>query len=307
MDINLSSLLIFRQLAETGSFTETGRRWKIPQPTVSLMISKLESSVGLVLFERSTSGARLTTAGQHFLKHANEVCDAYLSFQDDLRTIGRRMDREVVVAMDQSSFGTDLREQLEAKPPAGGGQMVYCGLGPNWSESLISTQFDVVVTGRFLRSGLSPEIQEGVIRHERGITVAWNPDFTPFDALNFSFPEALRGTILIPDQGVVTGFGSFLLMWCDYAYGIQPANTIHFRSETEAAAAAQAGLGVLLGPGDLMPRLGTEAVGLNSVRTFEFLLPEAFTLGVYCRNGEDCKEVLEAAASIGRLAKRLFA
>jgi DNA-binding transcriptional LysR family regulator len=306
MDINLSGLLVFRQLAETGSFTETGRRWNIPQPTVSLMISKLESAVGLVLFERSATGARLTSAGLHFLKHADEVCDAYLSFHDDLRTIGRRLDKEVVVAIDQSWFGKVLRDQMMHKPLSGGALITFCELGADWSESLACTQYDVVVTGRFLRSGLSPEIQEAVIRHERGITVAWNPHFTPFDPVNFSFPEALRGTILIPDHGVVTGFSSFLLMWCDYAYGVQPANTIHFSSEKEAAEAARAGLGVLLGPGDLMPRLGSEGADLQSVRTFEFLLPEAFTLGVYCRNGENCKEVLGTAASLGKLAKRLF-
>ncbi len=63
MDIDLSGLLVFRHLAETGSFTETGKRWEIPQPTVSLMISKLESAVGLVLLERSPFGAKLTPAG----------------------------------------------------------------------------------------------------------------------------------------------------------------------------------------------------------------------------------------------------
>jgi hypothetical protein len=136
--------------------------------------------------------------------------------------------------------------------------------------------------------------------------VAWNPDFTPFDPVSFNFPEALRGTILIPDRGVVTGFASFLLMWCDYAYGIQPANTIRFGCEKEAAAAAQAGLGVFLAPGDAMPRLGPAGDGLSHVRTFEFLLPQGFTMGVYCRHGEESRDVLSVAATIGKLAKRLF-
>lgn len=307
MDIDLSGLLVFRHLAETGSFTETGKRWKIPQPTVSLMISKLEASVGLVLFERSPSGARLTSAGKHFLKNANIVCDAYLTFNDGIRALGRRMDREVLVAIDQSWFGSVLKEKLLEKPPAGDSSLVVCELLPHWTEALAATQYDVVLTGRFLRAGLSPEIQEAVIRHERGITVAWNPDFYPFDPVNFSFPEVLRSTILIPNRGVVTGFASFLLMWCDYAYGIQPANTIRFACEKEAAAAALAGLGVLLGPGDVMPRLGPDGNGLTHVRTFEFLLPEAFTYGVYCRSDENSKEVLLTAAAIGKLGRKLFA
>jgi len=302
MDIDLSGLFVFRHLAETGSFTETGKRWKIPQPTVSLMISKLESSVGLVLFERSPSGARLTSAGQHFLRNVNEVCDAYLAFNDVMRALGRRMDKKVLVAIDRSWFGTVLKKEITGNPA-----VEICDLTPNWTEALASSQYDVVLTGRFLRAGLSPEIQEAVIRHERGITVAWNPDFYPFNGVNFSFPEVLRSTILIPDRGVVTGFASFILMWCDYAYGIQPANTIRFGCEKEAAAAALAGLGVSLGPGDVMPRLGDDGAGLTHVRTFEFLLPEAFTYGVYCRSDEDSKEVLTTAAMIGKLGRKLFA
>ncbi len=302
MDIDLSGLIVFRHLAETGSFTETGKRWKIPQPTVSLMISKLESAVGLVLFERSPTGARLTSAGQHFLNYANEVCEAYLAFSDVMLALGRRMDRKVLVAVDRSWFGTVLRKEIEGNPA-----IETCDLAPNWPEGLASSQYDVVLTGRFLRAGLSPEIQEAVIRHERGTTVAWNPDFYPFDTVKFSFPDVLRGTILIPDRSVVTGFASFLLMWCEYAYGTQPANTIRFSCEREAAVAALAGMGVLLGPGDVMPRLGEAGEGLSHIRTFEFLLPEAFTYGLYCRSDEDSKEVLTTAAMIGKLGRKLFA
>jgi DNA-binding transcriptional LysR family regulator len=302
MDIDLSGLLIFRHLAETGSFTETGKRWKIPQPTVSLMISKLETAVGLVLLERSPTGAKLTSAGQHFLKHANEVCDAYLAFNDVMRALGRRLDQKVLVAIDRSWFGTVLHQEMANYP-----SIEISELPPNWTDALAASQYDIVLTGRFLRAGLSPEIQEAVIRHERGITVAWNPEFYPFDPVKFSFPEVLRSTVLIPDRSIVTGFASFLLMWCEYAYGSQPANTIRFSCEKEAAAAALAGLGVLLAPGEVMLRLGPDGEGLTHVRTFEFLLPEAFTYGVYCRSDEDSKEVLTTAAKIVRLGRRLLA
>ncbi|MES2440477.1 MAG: LysR family transcriptional regulator [Verrucomicrobiota bacterium] len=306
MDIDLSSLLVFRHLALTGSFTETGRRWKISQPAVSLMIGRLESSVGLILLERSSSGTRLTTAGIQFLERANEVCDAYLSFIDGMRSIGRRMDREVMVGIDRSWFGSILKQEVLTMTPPEGVMPVVCEIVENWGEALESTQYDVVIAGRFLRSGLSAGIQEAVIRRERGITVAWNPDFYPFDPVNFSFPEILRTSVLLPDSGVVTGFASSLRMWCEHAYGMQPANSVSFTSEADAAAAASAGLGVLLGPGDSMSRLDHAGDGLTHVRTFEFLLPEAFTFGVYCRSDENSKEVLSIAASIGKLGRKLF-
>ena len=306
MDIDLSGLLVFRHLAQTGSFTETGRRWKISQPAVSLMIGRLESSVGLILLERSSSGTRLTTAGKQFLERANDVCDSYLAFIDVMHSLGRRMDRRVLVGIDRSWFGAILKEELTRATQLAGVTPVFCEIGENWAEALEATQYDVVIAGRFLRAGLSAGIQEAVIRKERGITVAWNPNFYPFDSVNFSFPEILRTSVLIPDAGVVTGFASYLKLWCEYAYGMQPANSVSFLSEADAAMAASAGLGVLLAPGDAMPRVNHAGDGLTHVRTFEFLLPEAFTFGVYCRSDENSKEVMSVAAWIGKLGRKLF-
>lgn len=299
MDIDLASLLVFRHLALTGSFTDTGKRWRMSQPAVSVMISRLESAVGLVLLERSPSGTRLTPAGIAFHERAEEVCSAYLAFIDGMHELGRRMDREVRVGLDLSWFSQVLREEIGEVPLAS-----PCPIAENWPEGLEAARYDVVVACRFLRAGLSSGIQEAVIRRERGITVAWNPAFYPFDPERFSFPEVLRTTVLLPGRRVVTGFSSFLLRWCEEAYGFQAANAVEFDSEPEAAAACRAGLGVLLAPGDAMPRLGETGDGLVHVRTFEFLLPEAFTLGVYCRLDEDSKEVLSVAATIGKLAMR---
>lgn len=306
MDIALSSLLVFRHLAETGSFTETGKRWSISQPAVSLMIGKLESEVGLVLFERSSAGTRLTTAGTQFLERTREVCDAYLTFTDGMRSIRRRMEHEVLVGVDRSRFGRDIRAEMEGAEFPNGVKAVFHDLNETWNEGLEAGRYDVVVAGRFLRSGLSGGIQEAAIRKERGITVAWNPDFYPFDPLRFSFPEILRTSVLLPDCGVVCGFSSYLTLWCEHAYGVQPANSVEFSSEDEAAAAALAGLGVLLGPGDVMNRLGDVGQGLVHVRTFEFLLPEAFTFGIYCRSDEASKEILSVASTLGRLGMKLF-
>jgi DNA-binding transcriptional LysR family regulator len=308
MDIDLNSLLVFRHLAETGSFTETGKRWGLSQPAVSLMISKLETAVGLVLLERSPGGAKLTPAGVAFLGHANEVGSAYLEFIDGMRLLGRRMDRQVMVALDASFFGRKLREAWPAgNPSAPDDATVRFGeAGDAWGDALEARRCDVVLAGRFLRSGLSSGIQEAVIRQERGITVAWNPAFYPYDPDNFSFPEVLRTSVLIPNRRVVTGFGSFLLRWCEEAYGMRPANSIDFPSEDEAAAACRAGLGVMVAPGDALARLGTAAAELVHVRTFEFLLPQAYTLAVYCRSDEDSKEVLGMAAAVARLGRKLF-
>ncbi|MDB6080149.1 MAG: LysR family transcriptional regulator [Akkermansiaceae bacterium] len=306
MDIDLASLLVLRHLAETGSFTETGKRWNMSQPSVSLMISKLESAVGLVLLERSPGGTRLTSAGVAFLERGNDVCDSYLAFIDGMHSLGRRMDRQVLVGMDLSWFSGVVKEELQNLSSGSGALPLACEISESWAEDLEAQRYDVVVAQRFLRAGLTPGIQEAVVRRERGITVAWNQNFYPFDPVNFSFPEVLRTSVLFPGKRVICGFSSFLLRWCAEAYGIQPANVIEFASEKEAAIAARAGLGVLLAPGDAMPRLAGLADDMTHVRTFEFLLPEALTFGIYCRSDEDSREILSTAAAIAKLGSRLF-
>jgi DNA-binding transcriptional LysR family regulator len=307
MDIDLNSLLVFRHLAESGSFTETGKRWGLSQPAVSLIISKLEAAVGLVLLERSPVGTRLTPAGTAFLVHAAETGNAYLEFIDGMRRLDRRMDRQVLVGLDASHFGRVLRAEIGRSAPARDQPtVVCCDAGENWREALEATRYDVVIAGRFLREGLSAGVQEAVIRQERGLTVAWNPDFYPFDPEQFSFPDVLRTTVLLPDRRVVTGFDAFLLRWCDEAYGIPPANAITFASEEEAAAACRAGLGVMLAPGNAMARLGGAGEGLVHVRTFEFLLPQAFTVAVFCRSDEESREVLAVAAALAKLGRKCF-
>ncbi len=306
MDFDLAGLMVFRDLAETGNFSETGRRLGLSQPAVSIAISELEGAVGLVLLERHPSGARLTPAGVALRERADEVCEAFQGFTDGICGLGRQLDREVWIGVDGSSMAGRLSEGLcEALREKG--MKVVCGsVGEKWDEDLESGRVDVVIASRFLQAGMTAGIQEAEIRIERGITVAWHPSFYPFDKTSFNFPEVLRATLLVPDSKVARGFGEFLKQWFGYAYGMQGANTVVFHSEVEAARAADAGLGVLLAPGDVMDRLGGLTHELDFVRTFEFLLPEAYRIGVYCRADERAKDVLNVAAHVAKMGRKEF-
>lgn len=306
MEFELRSLLVFRHLAGCGSFSETAKHWGISQPAVSLTIAKLESAVGLVLFERSPTGAKLTTDGHAFLSHAEEVCHCYAGLIDSLRTWNRREAGEVLLACDGTTIGRALMEDLAAnRVPNLPSKVIACDLVEQWGAALDASRFDLVLSGRFLRAGLDGNTQEAVLFRERGITVAWNPMFHSFDASRFSFPEILKSTVLLPNEKVTVGFGDFFRRWCDEAYGVQPAHIIDFDTEHAAASAAKAGLGVMIAAGDLMPRLREHTEHFESVRTFEFLLPQAYTYGIYCRAEESSKTVLSTAAAItAHLTKR---
>ena len=68
MDINLART--FLMVAETGSFIEAANKLNITQSTVSARIKGLEDLLGRPVFQRSKTGAGLTTAGEQFRKHA---------------------------------------------------------------------------------------------------------------------------------------------------------------------------------------------------------------------------------------------
>ncbi len=68
MDINLART--FLTVVDTGSFIEAARKMHLTQSTVSARIRSLEYLLDKELFERSKSGASLTSAGEQFRRHA---------------------------------------------------------------------------------------------------------------------------------------------------------------------------------------------------------------------------------------------
>jgi DNA-binding transcriptional LysR family regulator len=69
-DVDISLARTFLAIADTGSFMEAAERLHITQSTVSSRIKALEQQIGKPLLARSKAGAKLTTAGQQFHKHA---------------------------------------------------------------------------------------------------------------------------------------------------------------------------------------------------------------------------------------------
>lgn len=72
--LNTQRLVVFRALAEHGSFTAAADALQYTQSAISQQIAALERETGAVLIERDRKRARLTEAGEMLLAH----CDAIL-------------------------------------------------------------------------------------------------------------------------------------------------------------------------------------------------------------------------------------
>jgi DNA-binding transcriptional LysR family regulator len=74
--MELRHLRYFVAIAEECSFTRAAERLWIAQPGLSTQIRKLETELGIKLFERHTRGVDLTAAGELFLERARVVLAA---------------------------------------------------------------------------------------------------------------------------------------------------------------------------------------------------------------------------------------
>ena len=75
MDIALAKT--FLEIVETGSFVAAAGRLNVTQTAVSARVHALEEALGRRLFVRNKSGARLTPAGERFVRHATTLVQAW--------------------------------------------------------------------------------------------------------------------------------------------------------------------------------------------------------------------------------------
>jgi DNA-binding transcriptional LysR family regulator len=71
--MELRHLAYFLAVAQEGNFTRAADRALVAQPAISQQILRLERELGEKLFDRTSSGARLTEAGRVLLPHARAI------------------------------------------------------------------------------------------------------------------------------------------------------------------------------------------------------------------------------------------
>src|SRR5215471_20397758 len=73
MGDRLQELAVFVRVAESGSFSRTGRELGLSQPSVSRIVGDLEARLGVTLLLRTTRRITMTDAGALFLDRAREI------------------------------------------------------------------------------------------------------------------------------------------------------------------------------------------------------------------------------------------
>jgi DNA-binding transcriptional LysR family regulator len=96
---SIEDLNTFLSLAETGHMGRAARSLGLTQPALSLRLRKLEQRMGLRLFERHSSGMRLSQAGKDLLEQAKQTRDNMTRLGERVEGVRSGETREVRIGM----------------------------------------------------------------------------------------------------------------------------------------------------------------------------------------------------------------
>lgn len=83
--MDATRLLIFKTIADKGSFSKAAEALHLSQPATSLAVQALEEHYGVKLFRRTSRGAILTEAGQLLYSYACQILSLYEAAEQTIR------------------------------------------------------------------------------------------------------------------------------------------------------------------------------------------------------------------------------
>ncbi|WP_198336196.1 LysR family transcriptional regulator [Psychrobacter celer] len=101
MNISIRQLTAFITVADNGSFTRASDQMHLTQSAVSGLIKELESSLGIVLFDRTTRQLSLSAVGRHLLPQARRVLNEMHLFENEANSLTSLAQGQVRLAVSQ--------------------------------------------------------------------------------------------------------------------------------------------------------------------------------------------------------------
>lgn len=86
-NLTLRQLRSIQAIEKAGKISIAARNLGLTAPAVTLQLKQVEDSNDVLLFERSTEGMRITTAGKAFLEAAGEIIEVLRQLEDKIGAI----------------------------------------------------------------------------------------------------------------------------------------------------------------------------------------------------------------------------
>jgi DNA-binding transcriptional LysR family regulator len=266
--IELRHLRYFVAVAEELHFGRAARRLGIAQPPLSLQIQRLESELGVSLFDRTSRRVELTPAGRVLLEEGKRVIEDFQAATDAARRAARGETGSLAVAFAASvmslSLPTIIRRFRDGFPD----------VRLELRELATSSQIDALRTGDldigFLREAPADDAftTETVMRERLVLALSKHHELASRKRLRLT-DVANEDFVLFP-RDLAPGLHARVLGMCADA-GVHPRIVQTSRELYTTISLVEAGLGVTIIPESV------RKMGWRGVRYFEIPSPLAWT------------------------------
>ena len=113
-NINLNSLKIFLEVANSKSFLDASNKLFISQPAISKSMSKLEEDLGIVLFYRANKGIALTPSGEILYKYLKDTKDLLLSCERVLVSMNDVEEGRIIIGVQSHIVRNYLMDKIDS-------------------------------------------------------------------------------------------------------------------------------------------------------------------------------------------------
>jgi len=104
----------FLHVAHHGSIKRAAESLKLSQPSLTAAIKKLESELGVTLFERRSKGVELTEYGHLFLTHARDQQDRHLKLVHQLNELSLKQFGRVKIGTGEAWWEDFVKHAVKA-------------------------------------------------------------------------------------------------------------------------------------------------------------------------------------------------
>ncbi|GAB6260199.1 LysR family transcriptional regulator [Photobacterium sp. R1] len=112
--VTLKMLRYFREVAQSGHFTQAAERLNITKSPLSAQIKALESLLGVALFERDTRNVTLTAEGKQLWQECVRIFDTIDVSLNRVQQVGRAQASTLNIGLMSSVFWAGFGEAIRA-------------------------------------------------------------------------------------------------------------------------------------------------------------------------------------------------
>ncbi len=238
-----------KTIAELGSFTKAAQALYISQPSLSHLVARTETELGVTLFDRNVKPMRLTYAGEVYLRHAQDILNSKDQMLREFRDLTEKHYSKLAVGFPYERAAymmpqiiTMLRQEfpgLELEIKTGG--------TPKLREMIQKGEIQFAVMPIFGQE----DWMDSTLIYEEELCLAAAPNIIqPEDTMNGN-PKVVNIERLQDKPFVIQRSGHIIREAVDIllkAYGITPNVVLEVDGNSTAYRMSTAGLGVCIVP-----------------------------------------------------------